>query len=91
MFPQLQFVIFLSSEYFFCWAAVPHFLINDMAWVLNQTLSLLSLSLLSHLSLCYTHIHIVFTAHKSQKQIHIGMTDGVEGQRDAVFVTRVTD
>lgn len=28
---------YLCSVHNFCWAAVPHFLINDLAWALNQT------------------------------------------------------
>lgn len=83
----------------FCWAAVPHFLINDLASALNQTLSLSHAHTHRH---AHTHMqaHISYSYHTNTSQTHTNhkkkqipthMTNGVEGQRDAVFVTSVTD
>ncbi len=78
----------------FCWAAVPHFLINDLAWALNQTLSLPLSNKHTHAqaqtSYSY-HTNTSQTTTNHKKQIPTHMTDGVEGQGDAVFVTSVTD
>lgn len=75
---------FPSSVHFFFCDAVPHFLINDPSWTLNQT------HLFSH-SHTQERLYIMLT---SQTHIQIRfthMTDGVQGQRDAMLVIRVTD
>lgn len=65
-------------------SVVPHFLKNDPSWALNQTSSPTHTNRGTHTRytlLSQTHAQIRITR----------VTDGVQGQRDAVFVMCVTD